>query len=326
MSHLLITTRRRRSACSRPVRPHPRPTCWKSSDSLARTLDEPLPARRRPGRSRQALPRQAPAARPAAAGRPGLRPRGAGPPRARRRRGDDPHRHAGPRRRPRRRRVRRHVATVNAEWGVPASILLGDYLFTHAFHLAATTGSADACRLIGDATNRICEGRAVPGAGARQPGADRGRVSRPDRRQDGRPDRLLLPPGRPVQRCPAEVGRAAGALRPLAGPGVPDRRRPARPGGRGADDGQVAGHRPGTAEDDVAADPPAGSGQCGRRRADCGSSWRRRATTSARRCGPSSTTATPWPTPPGGRASSRRGPAANWSACRPRPAGTSWKH
>jgi octaprenyl-diphosphate synthase len=59
--------------------------------------------------------------------------------------------------------VRRHVATVNDEWGVPASILLGDYLFTHAFHLAATTGSADACRLIGDATNRTCEGELCQG-------------------------------------------------------------------------------------------------------------------------------------------------------------------
>src|SRR5437870_10955519 len=54
--------------------------------------------------------------------------------------------------------VRRHVDTVNANWGVPAAILLGDHLFTHAFHLAATTGSADACRIIGDATNRTCEG------------------------------------------------------------------------------------------------------------------------------------------------------------------------
>jgi octaprenyl-diphosphate synthase len=59
--------------------------------------------------------------------------------------------------------VRRHLATVNAAWGVPASILLGDYLFTHAFHLAATTGSADACRLIGDATNRTCEGELCQG-------------------------------------------------------------------------------------------------------------------------------------------------------------------
>lgn len=59
--------------------------------------------------------------------------------------------------------VRRHVRTVNAEWGVPASILLGDYLFTHAFHLAATVGDAEACRLIGEATNRTCEGELCQG-------------------------------------------------------------------------------------------------------------------------------------------------------------------
>jgi octaprenyl-diphosphate synthase len=54
--------------------------------------------------------------------------------------------------------VRRHQATVNAEWGNQASILLGDYLFTHAFHLSSTLDDVRACRLIGDATNRVCAG------------------------------------------------------------------------------------------------------------------------------------------------------------------------
>jgi octaprenyl-diphosphate synthase len=36
--------------------------------------------------------------------------------------------------------------------------LLGDYLFTHAFHLASTLGDSEACRLIGEATDRVCEG------------------------------------------------------------------------------------------------------------------------------------------------------------------------
>ena len=53
--------------------------------------------------------------------------------------------------------VRRHVPTVNAGWGAQASILLGDHLFTRAFHLAASV-DARACRLIGEATNRVCEG------------------------------------------------------------------------------------------------------------------------------------------------------------------------
>jgi octaprenyl-diphosphate synthase len=54
--------------------------------------------------------------------------------------------------------VRRHVATVNAGWGNQASILLGDFLFTHAFHLASTLDDVRACRIIGESTNRVCEG------------------------------------------------------------------------------------------------------------------------------------------------------------------------
>ena len=54
--------------------------------------------------------------------------------------------------------VRRHKATVNSEWGTETSVLLGDYLFTHAFHLAASLDSTLACRLIGHATNVVCEG------------------------------------------------------------------------------------------------------------------------------------------------------------------------
>jgi octaprenyl-diphosphate synthase len=54
--------------------------------------------------------------------------------------------------------VRRHAATVNAEWGSEPAVLLGDYLFTHAFHLAASLESTLACRWIGRATNLVCEG------------------------------------------------------------------------------------------------------------------------------------------------------------------------
>jgi octaprenyl-diphosphate synthase len=54
-------------------------------------------------------------------------------------------------------KVRRRVATVNSLWGTKTSVLLGDYLFTHAFHLASTV-DVFACRLIGAATDRVCEG------------------------------------------------------------------------------------------------------------------------------------------------------------------------
>lgn len=54
--------------------------------------------------------------------------------------------------------TRRHVATVNARWNNETSVLFGDYLFTHSFHLAASLGTAHACRIIGRATNLVCEG------------------------------------------------------------------------------------------------------------------------------------------------------------------------
>ncbi|MFH5803037.1 polyprenyl synthetase family protein [Alienimonas sp. DA493] len=53
--------------------------------------------------------------------------------------------------------VRRHVATVHSRWNPRTAVLFGDFLFTHAFHLAATVDAA-ACRAIGAATNAVCEG------------------------------------------------------------------------------------------------------------------------------------------------------------------------
>lgn len=54
--------------------------------------------------------------------------------------------------------VRRHLETVNARWNNQSSVLLGDFLFTHSFYLAATVGSTFACQTIGRATNVVCEG------------------------------------------------------------------------------------------------------------------------------------------------------------------------
>lgn len=54
--------------------------------------------------------------------------------------------------------TRRHVSTINSRWGNQGAVLFGDYLFTQAFYLASLTGSAEACQIIGNATNRVCEG------------------------------------------------------------------------------------------------------------------------------------------------------------------------
>jgi len=54
--------------------------------------------------------------------------------------------------------LRRHMDTVNARWDNERSVLLGDFLFTHAFYLASTLDSTFACRTIGRSTNIVCEG------------------------------------------------------------------------------------------------------------------------------------------------------------------------
>lgn len=54
--------------------------------------------------------------------------------------------------------TRRHVATVNSRWNNETSVLFGDYLFTHSFHLASSLDTTHACRMIGRATNVVCEG------------------------------------------------------------------------------------------------------------------------------------------------------------------------
>ncbi|QJW95550.1 polyprenyl synthetase family protein [Frigoriglobus tundricola] len=53
--------------------------------------------------------------------------------------------------------LRRHAPTVNAGWGNKVSILLGDMLFTHAFHLTSTVDGR-ACQITGEVTNRVCAG------------------------------------------------------------------------------------------------------------------------------------------------------------------------
>ncbi len=53
---------------------------------------------------------------------------------------------------------RRHVPTVNAKWNNHTSILLGDYLFSQAYRLAATTSSTVACERVSEAARKVCEG------------------------------------------------------------------------------------------------------------------------------------------------------------------------
>ena len=54
--------------------------------------------------------------------------------------------------------VRRHQPTANAKWDNRVSVLLGDYLFTHAFHVASKSGSAAAMGKLAASSNLVCAG------------------------------------------------------------------------------------------------------------------------------------------------------------------------
>ncbi len=152
--------------------------------------------------------------------------------------------------------IRRHAATVNAEWGNETAVLMGDYLFTHAFHLAASLETTLACRWIGHATNLVCEGEM-------QQVHNRGNF---DLDEDayfaiirGKTAELTAVACRlGAHHAGASRGgrRGHGRIRPRPRRRLPDRRRRARPSRRGAGRRQEPGHRPGEAEAHPPPDPP----------------------------------------------------------------------
>ena len=54
--------------------------------------------------------------------------------------------------------IRRRAATVNRLWGNGRAVLMGDFLYSHAFHLCSSLESQFAARLIGQTAITVCEG------------------------------------------------------------------------------------------------------------------------------------------------------------------------
>ena len=144
--------------------------------------------------------------------------------------------------------VRRHLATVNARWDNEASVLLGDFLFTHAFYLASTLDNVLGCRLIGRATNIVCEGELRQKTSRGNFALSEAEYLEIIEAKTAELTAVSCRLGALFAGAGREVVERTGRLRPRPGHRLSDRRRPARPGGRGADDRQVARHRPGKAK------------------------------------------------------------------------------
>jgi len=57
--------------------------------------------------------------------------------------------------------LRRSRPTANAAFGNPASVLVGDFLYSRAFQMMVDAGSMRVMRILADATNRIAEGEVM---------------------------------------------------------------------------------------------------------------------------------------------------------------------
>lgn len=63
--------------------------------------------------------------------------------------------------------TRRHRTTVHHQWNIPSAILIGDWLFTHAYRLANLGTSTTPGVWIADAAKKVCEGEIIQGQSAR---------------------------------------------------------------------------------------------------------------------------------------------------------------
>ena len=54
--------------------------------------------------------------------------------------------------------TRRHQPTVNSQWDNRTTVLLGDFLFTHAFFVGSRSDDPTALRILAESSNRVCEG------------------------------------------------------------------------------------------------------------------------------------------------------------------------
>ena len=153
--------------------------------------------------------------------------------------------------------LRRHRETINARNDNEASVLVGDFLFTHSFYLASSLETTYACRAIGHSTNIVC-------AGELRQIHSRGNFALSEA------DYLSIIEAKTAELCAcccrlgahyagaAPRRRSARTLRPQPGHRLPNRRRHARPGRRRSVDGQEPRHRSRKAKAHAPADSFAG--------------------------------------------------------------------
>jgi octaprenyl-diphosphate synthase len=138
-----------------------------------------------------------------------------------------PHRHPAARRRGGRITLRRGRATANEVFGNPASVLVGDFLYSRAFQMMVETGNMRVMEVLADATNVIAEGEVLQLMNMHDLAGRSGLPAR-DPLQDRQAVRGQLPPGRRCWPAAPRAGSGLRRIRPVAGHRLPGDRRRAR--------------------------------------------------------------------------------------------------
>jgi hypothetical protein len=145
--------------------------------------------------------------------------------------------------------VRRRIPTVNQMAGVEVAVLLGDYIYAKAFHMAVQLPDPTAARWLAETVRVICQGEITQVLHRFDFAWTEPRYFHGDRREDGEPLRGGVPPRWPLRRWARRPSARARRVRSRTRHRVPDRRRLPRPRRRRTCGRQVARHRPGEGQD-----------------------------------------------------------------------------
>ena len=119
-----------------------------------------------------------------------------------------PYRHAAARRRGRRIDAAPRPPTANEIFGNPASVLVGDFLYSRAFQMMVDGNSMRVMQILADATNVIAEGEVLQLMNMHDAATRRGRLPARDPLQDRQAVRGQHPAGRRAGRGGAEIEEA----------------------------------------------------------------------------------------------------------------------
>ena len=151
--------------------------------------------------------------------------------------------------------LRRGRETSNHVWGNPASVLVGDYLYSRAFQMMVGLGDMRIQEVMANATNTIAEGEVLQLMNAHDPDTTEKRYLDVIYRKTAK----LFEAGAQVAAITRalDAGNRAGhgRLRATSRDGVPARRRCARLPRRSRRAGQEPGRRPGGGQGHAAPDP-----------------------------------------------------------------------